>query len=205
MNKLLLSGNGQDTFKRLLAHNLLVQLFPLVAALLTDKSGKEYQFIDNMLKNTDTRINNDQRITPAFLYAAFLWYPMEERAQELMYESAMPAHDAMNVASAEILLQQSRRIMIPKRFSIPVKEIWGLQGRLQKRQGRRCLQLLTHPRFRAAYDFLLLRGMVEGGILLETAQWWTEFQTAGTNQQNKMINELPNKTPRRRNKRKPKK
>ncbi|MGB3724586.1 MAG: polynucleotide adenylyltransferase PcnB [Glaciecola sp.] len=205
VSKLLLSGNGLTTFQSLLNHNLLAQLFPLLTALVQDTNGKEYLFIETMLKNTDKRINNDQRITPAFLYAAFLWYPMEERAQELMFESSMTAHDAHNLAAAEVLLQQTRRIMIPKRFSMPVREIWGLQSRLQKRQGRRCLQLLTHPRFRAAYDFLLLRGMVEGGTLLDTAQWWTVFQEASSNQQTKMINELPNTGPRRRNRRKPKK
>lgn len=205
VSKLLLSGSGEATFISLLKHNLLTQLFPLLVALLKDDTSKEYQFICNMLRNTDTRINNEQRITPAFLYAAFLWYPMEERAQELMFESTVPMHDAVNVASSEILFQQSRRIMIPKRFSIPVKEIWSLQLRLQRRQGRRCLQLLTHPKFRAAYDFLLLRSSVEGGALLEIAQWWTSLQEVSDNQKNKMINELAHKSPKKRARRKPKK
>lgn len=202
VSKLLLSGTGVVTFESLLVHNLLTPLFPLLTPLLTDVNSKEYQFILNMLKNTDNRINNDQRITPAFLYAAFLWYPMEERAQERMFESAMPLHDAINLASADVLFQQSRRIMIPKRFSIPVREIWGLQLRLQRRQGRKCLQLLTHPRFRAAYDFLLLRGSVEGGDLLEIGQWWTSFQEVSENERIKMINDLPHKGPRKRRKRK---
>ncbi|MFT5282575.1 MAG: poly(A) polymerase [Yoonia sp.] len=204
VSKLLLSGNGAVTFECLLTHNLLTPLFPLLTPLLTDVNSKEYQFILSMLKNTDNRINNQQRITPAFLYAAFLWYPMEERAQELMFESTMPLHDAINLASADVLFQQSRRIMIPKRFSIPVREIWGLQLRLQRRQGRRCLQLLTHPRFRAAYDFLLLRGNIEGGDLFEVAQWWTVFQEVSENERTAMLNELPSsKSPRKRRKRKP--
>jgi poly(A) polymerase len=203
-NKLLLSGYGLVTFESLLKHKLLGQLFPLLAPLLKDTASKEYELVCKMLKNTDNRIHNDQRITPAFLYATFLWYPMEERAQELTFESSMQMHDAINLASAEVLFQQSKRIMIPKRFSIPVREIWGLQSRLFKRQGKRCLQLLTHPKFRAAYDFLLLRGQVEGGKLLEVAQWWTMFQEVGTNERNKMINQLPNSAPRRRRKRKPK-
>jgi poly(A) polymerase len=203
VSKLLLSGAGVVTFESLLSHNLLTPLFPLLTPLLTDVNSKEYQFIINMLKNTDNRINNEQRITPAFLYAAFLWYPMEERAQERMFESTMPLHDAINLASADVLFQQSRRIMIPKRFSIPVREIWALQLRLQKRQGRRCLQLLSLPRFRAAYDFLLLRGSVEGGDLLEIGEWWTVFQEVNENARNKMLNELPTKSPRKRRKRKP--
>jgi poly(A) polymerase len=202
VSKLLLSGYGAVTFECLLMHNLLTPLFPLLTPLLTDVNSKEYQFVLLMLKNTDNRIHNEQRITPAFLYAAFLWYPMEERAQERMFDAAMPLHDAINLASADVLFQQSRRIMIPKRFSIPVREIWGLQLRLQKRQGRRCLQLLDHPRFRAAYDFLLLRGNVEGGDLYEAAQWWTSFQEVSEKARISMINELPNSSPRKRRKRK---
>lgn len=205
VSKLLLSGSGEATFISLRKHNLLTQLFPLLAALLKDDTSKEYQFICKMLRNTDVRISNELRITPAFLYAAFLWYPMEERAQELMFESSVPMHDAINVASSEILFQQSRRVMIPKRFSMPVKEIWSLQLRLQRRQGRRCLQLLTHPKFRAAYDFLLLRSSVEGGPLLEIAQWWTSLQEVSDNQKDKMISELAYKTPKKRARRKPKK
>lgn len=202
VSKLLLSGTGVVTFESLIHHNLLAPLFPLLAPLLTDVNNKEYQFVLNMLKNTDNRINNDQRITPAFLYAAFLWYPMEERAQEHMFETSIPLHDAINLASADVLFQQSRRIMIPKRFSIPVREIWNLQLRLQRRQGRRCLQLLSHPRFRAAYDFLLLRASVEGGELTELGEWWTEFQEASSDNRNDMINELPRHKPKKRRKRK---
>lgn len=203
VGKLLLTGAGVVTFESLLSHNLLTPLFPLLMPLLADVNSKEYQFVINMLKNTDNRINNGQRITPAFLYAAFLWYPMEERAQERMFESTMPLHDAMNLASADVLFQQSRRIMIPKRFSIPVREIWSLQLRLQKRPGKKCKQLLTLPRFRAAYDFLLLRGSVEGGDLLEVGQWWTTFQEESANNRNKMVNELTSNGPKKRRRRKP--
>jgi poly(A) polymerase len=202
VSKLLLSGNGAITFESLLTHHLLTPLFPLLTPLLTDVNSKEYQFILNMLKNTDNRINNNQRITPAFLYAAFLWYPMEERAQERMFESTMPLHDAINLASADVLFQQSRRIMIPKRFSIPVREIWAFQLRLQRRQGRKCLQLLTHPRFRAAYDFLLLRGSVEGGDLIDIGHWWTSFQEVSEDVRVTMINDLPNTSARKRRKKK---
>lgn len=198
INKLLLSGYGVITFEKLVHYHLLSPLFPLLMPLLTDVNSKEYQFVIQMLKNTDNRINNNQRITPAFLYAAFLWYPMEERAQERVNESSIPWHDAVNLASADVIFQQCRKIMIPKRFSIVIREIWSLQLRLQKRQGRRTIQLLTHPKFRAGYDFLLLRGSVEGGELLEISQWWTEFQSESEANKNKMLQALPTKTPRKR-------
>ena len=89
-----------------------------------------------------------------------------------------------------MLHRQLQRIMIPKRFSVTMREIWAFQHRLGRRQGRRAYQMLTHPRFRAAYDFLLLRGEIEGGELYELAQWWTEFQEVNSEQRKKMIDDL---------------
>jgi poly(A) polymerase len=159
-----------------------------------------------MLKNTDSRIAQEMRITPAFLYATVLWYPMEERAEQLVFDTQISHHDAFNIASSEVIHRQVQRIMLPKRFSIPVREIWALQSRLSKRFGKRPYQLLTHPRFRAAYDFLLLRGQVEGGALLELADWWTEFQKVPQDAKANMMRELIKRGggPRRHKKRKPK-
>jgi len=159
----LLSGKGEKTFVLLQHLGLCKILFPAFDSYLNDTKGKEYQFITKMLRNTDNRIESGKYITPAFLYAAILWYPMEERAQQLIFDTQISAFDAANIASAEVIHRQVQRIMIPKRFSIPVREIWSMQSRLQKRFGKRAYQLVTHPRFRAAYDFLLLRGEVEGG------------------------------------------
>lgn len=207
VNKLLLSGKGLITFEKLLSHNLFAVLFPLLMPLLTHTQNKEYLFVSRVLENTDKRINNDQGVTPAFLYASLLWYPTEERAQEHRFESSLAHHDALSLAAADVVQQQCRRIMIPKRFSIPMREIWALQLRLQRRQGKRCLTLLTHPKFRAAYDFLLLRGEIEGGELLELAQWWTELQQANEGQRLEMIKALPlsSNTRKRRRKRRPSK
>ena len=98
--------------------------------------------------------------------------------------------------------------MIPKRFSTVVRDIWILQQRLPKRFGRRAFQLLTHPKFRAGYDFLLARGQTEGGELLELAQWWTHFQHAENGKQKSMLNALKRSegsggAPRKKRKRRP--
>ncbi|MFC4700893.1 polynucleotide adenylyltransferase PcnB [Glaciecola siphonariae] len=207
VSKLLLSGKGEDTFLLMQKLGLFHILFPALNGMLNDPKGKEYQLITKMLKNTDERLASGQRITPAFLYATVLWYPMEERTQQLMFDTQMSHHDATNIASAEVIHRQVQRIMVPKRFSIPVREIWVLQSRLQKRFGKRPFQLLTHPRFRAAYDFLLLRGQIEGGDLLELAQWWTDFQEASPEQRTTMVKALGanhNGAPRRRKRKKPK-
>ena len=188
--KLFLSGKGEATFLMLREYGLIAPLFPQIDPFLADESCREMQFILKVLRNTDDRINNDQRVTPAFLYAALLWYPLEEKSQILQAESGLNAHDAFNIASGEVIAKQTQRIMIPKRFSTVMRDIWILQQRLPKRFGRRAFQLLTHPKFRAGYDFLLVRGQIEGGELLELAQWWTQFQHADATKQKGMLNAL---------------
>ena len=188
--KLFLSGKGEETFLMLHEYGLIEPLFPQLAPFLKDENSREMQFVRRVLANTDERINSNQRVTPAFLYAALLWYPVEEQSQRLQSESGLNAHDAFNIASGEVISRQTQRIMIPKRFSTVVQDIWILQQRLPKRFGRRAFQLLTHPKFRAGYDFLLVRGQVEGGDLLELAQWWTHFQHADNGKQKGMLNAL---------------
>ena len=186
--KLFLSGKGEETFLMLHEYGLIEPLFPQLTPFLKDENSREMQFVRRVLANTDERINSDQRVTPAFLYAALLWYPVEEESQRLQSESGLNAHDAFNIASGEVIARQTQRIMIPKRFSTVVRDIWILQQRLPKRFGRRAFQLLTHPKFRAGYDFLLARGQIEGGDLLELAQWWTHFQHADNGKQKGMLN-----------------
>jgi poly(A) polymerase len=188
--KLFLSGKGEETFLMLRQYDLIEPLFPQLAPFLKDENSREMQFVRKVLQNTDERINSNQRVTPAFLYAALLWYPLEERSQVLQAESGLNAHDAFNLASGEIIARQTQRIMIPKRFSTVIRDIWILQQRLPKRFGKRAFQLLTHPKFRAGYDFLLVRGQIEGGELLTLAQWWTQFQHADGTKQRGMLNAL---------------
>jgi len=206
--KLFLSGKGEDTFLMLHEYGLIEPLFPQLAPFLKDENSREMQFVRRVLANTDERINSNQRVTPAFLYAALLWYPLEEQSQRLQSESGLNAFDAFNIASGEVISRQIQRIMIPKRFSTVIRDIWILQQRLPKRFGRRAFQLLTHPKFRAGYDFLLVRGQIEGGDLLELAQWWTHFQHADNGKQKGMLNALRKseggaKGPPRKRKRKP--
>ena len=204
--KLLLSGQGLATYKLLTEFHLFEPLFPQLAPLLLQANSRENQFVEQVLINTDNRINTGQRVTPAFIFAAFMWYPLEERCQELMVESGLNHFDAFNLALNDVLHRQIQRIMIPKRFSGTIRDIWQLQNRLPKRYGRRAYQMLEHPKFRAAYDFLLLRGQIEGGKLLELASWWTDFQEASEAQRKTMLETLrkeeggPARRPRRKRK-----
>ena len=188
--KLFVSGYGLASFRLLHELGLFAPLFPQLSPLLVDESCRERQLIELVLKNTDNRINNELRVTPAFLYAALLWYPVEVRTQELAVEAGINEHDAFNLACSEVLDRQVKRIMIPKRFSIPLREIWQLQRRLTRRFGRRAHMSLNHPRFRAAYDFLLIRSEIEGGNLVELADWWTKFQDAAPATRSTMVKAL---------------
>lgn len=209
--KLFLSGQGEATFLMLRDYGLLTPLFPQLEPLIRDENSREMQFIRAVLRNTDDRINNEQRVTPAFLYAALLWYPLEEQSQKLQAESGLNAHDALNIAMGEVISRQTKHIMIPKRFSTVMRDIWILQQRLPKRFGRRAFQLLTHPKFRAGYDFLAVRGQIEGGEVLELADWWTQFQQADNNKQKHLLKTLRQREggdkpkPRRRRRRSPNK
>ncbi|MDY6949764.1 MAG: polynucleotide adenylyltransferase PcnB, partial [Pseudomonadota bacterium] len=136
--------------------------------------------LDTMLRNactgTDERINADKSVTPAFLLAAFLWPALQEQQRLLVAEGAPPI-EAMNEAAQIVLSDQLERLSIPKRFSIPMREIWDQQQRLPNRRGKRADLMLANKRFRAAYDFLLLReasGEETGGL----GEWWTEYQHA---------------------------
>ncbi len=196
INKLLISGRGKLTLPLLVEFNLMMHLFPLWQHHQDSQSTKEWQITYKMLSNTDERLKNNQKITPAFLYATVLWYQIEDRALQLSQEGGLSYYDALNIASIDMLHAQLKRVMIPRRFSIVMREIWSLQYRLKNRSGRRPFQLLTHARFRAAYDFLLLRAYVEGGELQEIADWWTTFQTASNTDRKTML--LPQKNKRRR-------
>lgn len=190
ISKLLLSGNGLKTFHLLHEYKLFGQLFPQLIPVLNNPQGREFQMLEIVLTNTDNRINSGLRITPAFFYAASLWCCVEERTQLHIAEGGLPPHDAFNLAITDVLHRQMQRIMIPKRFTTPIRDIWHLQPRLAKRLGRRAYVAMEHPRFRAAYDFLLIRAEIEGGELAELAQWWTEFQDANPDLQKKLQGDI---------------
>ena len=173
--KLFLAGDGLATYKLLREYGLFQPLFPQVAALFTPHGNSPYeQFIEQALMDTDTRVREDKRVTPAFLYATLLWGAVEARARVLENESGLPWHDAFMLAINEVLDAQVRIIAVPRRFTTDVRDIWALQQRLTRRQGRHPERAMEHPKFRAAFDFLLLRNRVERG-LGELASWWERY------------------------------
>ena len=188
--KLLGSGNGVRTFELLREYGLFKYLFPDLNAVLD--SGWQRQdihpeaFILQGLENTDARIREGKSTAPYFLYAILLWPSVALRHEEFENQG-LPVLPALHQAASMVLDNQVAATAIPRRFSTPMREIWDLQFRLPKRFGKRAFTLLQHPRFRAAYDFLLIReqsGTELGGL----GDWWSEFQKVPENQQRALIN-----------------
>ena len=175
--KLLQTGYGHATFQALNRYGLLSPLFPQTIALLNQSGGANYLALINLaLTSTDKRIKQDQSVTPAFLYAALHWPTVLDRWYALDAEGHGRSQ-ALAIACSETLDFNQQFIAIPKRFSITIREIWELQVKLEKRHGRRPDSTLEHPRFRAGYDFLLLResaGEISNGL----GEWWTDYQVA---------------------------
>ena len=146
-------------------------------------------FIRQALANTDTRIAEGKGVNPAFLFAALLWGPVRQRVAELRQNEDVNELQALQEAGNEVVSKQLQQVSIPKRFSLPMREIWTTQERLFLRQGKRAYRLLELPRFRAAYDFLLLRREV-GEPLGEVCDWWTQFQEVDAEQRASMVRQL---------------
>ncbi len=173
--KLFLAGFGRRSFELLREHGLLEHLFPATAAhLAAESDGAAGRLIHAGLANTDRRVAEGRPVTPMFLFGVLLFGPVSAAAQR-RFESGEHPGTAIADAVDEVVAAQNRRIGIPKRFSIPMRELLALQPRFHRREGRRALAFLGHPRFRAAYDFLLLRA--EAGVEdPAVARWWTEIQ-----------------------------
>ncbi len=206
--KLYMSGQAAMTHELLCHYRVFDHLYPQTAVLLHHQvDDYPRTLLMKALQNTDKRLADGKPVTPAFLFAALLWEPLRKRWQELSQQ--MPEIPAMQRAAGEVLSEQIQTVAIPKRFSLVTRDIWTLQPRLMRRQGKRAFALLLHPKFRAGYDFLALRAE-SGEPLQELTDWWTEFQQTTATKQAEMVNGLsktdaaaPKGRPRRRRRRKP--
>ncbi len=184
--KLLMSGQSVQTFELLRHYGLFAHLFPATElALSHEEYGFPHMLVVRALENTDARIAIGKPVTPAFLYAALLWEPLRERFQPAVDQGAAE-HEALQVAADEMLREQNEATSIPRRFSLPMREIWGLQSRLRQRSGKRAWRVFEHPRFRAGYDLMLLRNEA-GEDLEELCEWWTRFQEVDEAEAKRMI------------------
>jgi poly(A) polymerase len=188
--KMFLAGHGLASFQALEQHGLLQQVFPATARVLVqDGAGHFRRLVEKTLANTDARVREDKPVTPAFLFAALLWEPVRLAAQALIDSGSDPIA-AWSHAAEHIVREQAQRVAIPRRFTIAIEEIWAMQPRFTQRTKKRAFRLLEHPRFRAAYDFLVLRAD-ESAELAELAAWWTEAQSLGHDQLGERIANVP--------------
>lgn len=203
--KLFLSGQALRTFELLLEYELFQPLFPATGEALKNDTGYILTLIRQALINTDERLAAGKSVTPAFLLAALLWPALSARTAQLRARGTPPA-PALQEAAHTILAEQCQHIAIPRRFTLPIREIWEMQERLPRRHGKRAEQLREHPRFRAGYDFLLLRE-IAGERMDGLGDWWTRYQQVDERERLDMVRNLKNssdttRAPRKRRSRK---
>jgi len=203
--KLFQAGYAKPTFDLLREHELFGELFPATEEELS-RDEAFLAFTHAALQNSDNRVAAGKSVTPMFLLGVFLWLPVKKLAEIRRSEEKMSESQSLSLASYEIVAQQQRRISIPKRFTVPMREILALQPRFEHVRGKRAMKLLEHRRFRAAYDFMLL--LSEVGLADETiAKFWTDVQTQSVDERARSFEVQTgpgkNRRSRRRRRRKP--
>ena len=173
--KLFLTGNAVASFEGLERTGLLAALFPETAAALNaNRSGALRRMVVAGLASTDARVANDEPVSPAFLFAVLLW-PAYCRSLAQLQHGGMHVTEAERRAADRVTVHQLNTVALPRRFSLPMQEIWLLQSRFSLRQRKRVFRLLAHPRFRAAFDFLSLR-LAASSDHAQDVEFWREAQ-----------------------------
>jgi len=177
-------GHALASYRELRNLGLFGHLFPDTTEWLErDGTGNVEALTEQALKNTDQRVVDGKPITPMFLFGVFLWPAVQARALELSNGSGgLSEAQALMAATTDVSRRQSERITLPRRFAFPMREMLQLQPRFSKRRGRRAMNLLSHRRFRAAYDLMLLRASA-GEVEQECVDFWTEVQSMSTQEQ----------------------
>ena len=175
--KLFHSGFAIQCYELLRRYGIFGHLFPSTEVCLQQEdAGFPRTFVAQGLSNTDNRIAENKPVTPAFLFAVLLWEPVRQEVRRLERRGVSES-EAYQRAGAQIIARQTQRVALPRRFATVTQEIWAMQRKLHQRRGKQPLKHLQNPRFRAAYDFLVLRSQT-GEDVAEPADWWTAFQQA---------------------------
>lgn len=198
MLKLLLCGHAETCVADLRARGLYHGLLPVLDMVHTHTHTLGERFITLVLKNTDERVQQEKSVSPGFLFAALLWHEVLA-AWNKRKVAGEKSTLALHMAMKNIMAAQEKKLAIPRRYDAIMQEIWAMQPRFLGRAGRRPFHLLEHPRFRSAYDFMLLR-CESGEIDMELGNWWGTFQHAKVSERENMLfkNEVSKKRRRRR-------
>lgn len=191
MLKLLMSGHSMSCLRELRARGLHQGLLPLLDVALEQPEAAH--FIEISLEKTDKRIRENKRISPGFLFATLLWTQVEEKWAEYRARGEHPI-PALVAASSDVLDVQTEKLAIQRRIATDMRDIWLLQPRLERRTGKSPYRLLENERFRAAYDFMLIR-CEAGELEPELGQWWTDFIDAPGDARQEMIDAQMKKAP----------
>jgi len=196
--KMFQAGHAERTFELLREYDLFGLLFPETDAEL-DRDESFLRFARAALANTDQRVESGGSVTPMFLLGVFMWAPVRRRAEAIRASEKVAPGQALALAAYEISGLQQVRIAIPRRFTTPMREMLALQPRFVHCRGKRALRLLEHKRFRAAYDFLMLRTECGDGDA-ELAGFWTDVQrqNADERRQSFEIQQAPRASKQRR-------
>lgn len=181
--KMLLSGHSVECIQHLRKMHLHHGLLPLLDVILEQPVGEKFVML--ALRNTDERLGQEKPVSPAFLFAALLWHEVLAAWQQFQKQGERPI-PAMHAAMDDVLAKQKKQLAIPHRHDAVMKEIWLMQLRFDQRSGQRPFRLLEQPRFRAGYDFLLLR-CASGEVDQELGLWWDEFQEASHERRAEML------------------
>jgi poly(A) polymerase len=184
--KLFLHGHAKTNFLILNKYQAFASLFPPAAPYLADAIFSK--IVDIALCNTDKRYLEDKGINPAFLISVFLWVAVNHTKLGLI-KSGQPKGEAFHNAASSVLSTQLQRMAMPKRFSSNIREIWSLQHVLETRRPKMVEKILSHPRFRAAYDFLYIRGEI-GEVPMSLVHWWERIQALDHEDKVSMIKSL---------------
>jgi len=164
--KLFHNENAYEVFKQLLKFGLLNYLF---------SQTEVTSFINKTLLNTSKRIKKGKPVTPAFLFAVFLWGAQNKRFKEINKKKKYRVL-TMTQASEEVISKQTKQVMMPRWLSGRVKDIWLMQYQLENCSPIKAKELIRHPRFRLAYDFLVLRSESINPELTDRVKYWTQLQ-----------------------------
>ena len=200
MMKLLLSGHAAEAVAQLRKEGLHHGVLPLLDAAMGRAAGE--RFVEAALRSTDERVRAGKPVSPGFLFAALLW-PEVLAEWKVLEEKSMPPIPALYQAMDHVMKAQAGKLAIPHRYGADMREIWAMQPRFLQRAGKRPYRLLEHPRFRAGYDFLLLRCQ-SGELDPALGEWWERFQRASEPERAQMmVSDSEPHRRRRRRRRKP--
>ena len=179
--KFFLTGHAKKSLIIFREYNLTKKYLPAMDSL----NPSFERFVFKALDNCDQRIANNKHISPGFIFSVFLWQDVFElwKKNEANYShSSLALNDAID----KVIIKQNKIFPIQKRFLVAMSEIWRLQIRFENLSQKKVYRLFTHPRFRAAYDFMLIRSESDQ-FDKNLSRWWEEFVTSDDNTRKKLI------------------